>query len=215
MSSRKFELGERTMGAGRKRCFDKSEALDKAMRVFWENGYAGTSVTDLTDALGINKPSLYAAFGNKEQLFSATLEHYTSHYGKPILQRLTDPADAPFLERIRAYMLGVADLVSDKRSPKGCFIVKSNCEAGGSAIPEDISLSLEAMRSVHQQAIREAIESEQRKGLLLKTIKPVDIAEYLLSVLYGISVQARQGKSKKELSKIVDIAINALPLPNK
>ena len=170
-------------------------------------------MTDLTDALGINKPSLYAAFGNKQQLFGAALEHYTSHYGAPILQRLTEPAEAPFAERIRTYMLGVTDLVSDKRSPKGCFIVKSNCEAGGSAIPEDISLSLQAMRSVHRQTIRTVVEAEQRKGLLLQTVKPSDIAEYLLSVLYGISVQARQGKSKRELAKIVDIAINALPLP--
>jgi AcrR family transcriptional regulator len=202
------------MSAGRKRCFDKSDALDKAMRVFWQNGYAGTSVTDLTDALGINKPSLYAAFGNKEQLFGAALEHYTSHYGTPILQRLSEPAEAPFAERIRAYMLAITELVSSNTSPKGCFLVKSNCEAGGGAIPEDISLSLQAMRSVHQQAIRKVVESEQQKGLVLKTAKPADIAEYLLSVLYGISVQARQGKSKRELAKVVDIALNALPLPN-
>jgi AcrR family transcriptional regulator len=215
MSSRKFELSERKMGAGRKRCFDKSDALDKAMRVFWENGYAGTSVTDLTDALGINKPSLYAAFGNKEQLFNATLEHYTSHYGTPILKLLTDPVETPFAERLRAYMLGITDLVTSKQSPKGCFIVKSNCEAGSSAIPEDIELSLQAMRSDHQKEIREAVEAEQRTGLLLKSIKPADIADYLLSVLYGISVQARQGKSKKELSKVIDIAINALPLPER
>ncbi|MES9946175.1 MAG: TetR/AcrR family transcriptional regulator [Candidatus Thiodiazotropha sp.] len=201
------------MSAGRKRTFDKSDALDKAMRVFWRNGYSGTSVTDLTEALGINKPSLYAAFGNKEQLFGAALEHYSSHYGAPILERLTEPPEAPVTERIRAYMLGITDLVSNKALPKGCFIVKSNCEAGGSAIPDEISLSLHSMRSAHQQALRKVVETEQKRGLLQQTDKAGDIAEYLLSVLYGISVLARQGKSRKELLKVVDIAINALPLP--
>ncbi|MES9990853.1 MAG: TetR/AcrR family transcriptional regulator [Candidatus Thiodiazotropha sp.] len=199
------------MGAGRKRTFDKSDALDKAMRVFWRNGYSATSVTDLTEALGINKPSLYAAFGNKEQLFGAALEHYTSHYGAPILQRLTEPAEAPVSERIKAYMLGITDLVSNKATPKGCFIVKSNCEAGGGDIPDDISLLLQTMRSAHQQTLRKVIATEQERGLLAQTEKPGDIAEYLLSVLYGISVLARQGKSRKELHKVVDIAISALP----
>ncbi|MCU7845139.1 MAG: TetR/AcrR family transcriptional regulator [Candidatus Thiodiazotropha sp. (ex Monitilora ramsayi)] len=183
------------------------------MRVFWENGYSGTSVNDLTEALGINKPSLYAAFGNKEQLFATALEHYMSHYGTPLIEQLTQPSEAPFTERIRDYMLGIIDLVNNKASPKGCLFVKSSCEAGGTAIPDDVSLTLQAMRSVNEQALRKVIEAEQKRGLLLQTAKPRDLAEYLLSVLYGISVLARQGKSRRELVRVVEIAINALPLP--
>jgi AcrR family transcriptional regulator len=64
------------MTAGRRRSFDEAQALETAMRVFWRRGYQGTSLSDLTAALGINKPSLYAAFGNKEQLFARALAHY-------------------------------------------------------------------------------------------------------------------------------------------
>ncbi|MEW8028471.1 MAG: TetR/AcrR family transcriptional regulator [Candidatus Thiodiazotropha sp.] len=199
------------MKAGRKRAFVKSDALDKAMRVFWENGYSGTSVSDLTEVLGINKPSLYAAFGNKEQLFATALEHYMSHYGAPLMERLTNPAETPFAERVRAYMLGIIDLINGNDSPKGCLFVKSCCEAGSSAMPENISLSLQEMRQVNALLLTKAVQAEQKRGHLHKTTKPRDIAEYLLSVLYGLSVLARQGKSHRELVRIVDIAIKALP----
>ncbi|MFC1334476.1 MAG: TetR/AcrR family transcriptional regulator [gamma proteobacterium symbiont of Clathrolucina costata] len=200
------------MGAGRKRTFEKSDALDKAMRVFWEHGYAGTSVSDLTEVLGINKPSLYSAFGNKEQLFAKALEHYMSHYGAPLLERLTQPADLPFADRVRAYMLGIVDLINSDDSPKGCLFVKSCCETGSSALPEDISLSLQEMRQVNAQLLTKAVQAEQKRCLLLQTAKPRDIAEYLLSVLYGLSVLARQGKSRRELVRIVNVAITALPM---
>ncbi|MBT2990416.1 MAG: TetR/AcrR family transcriptional regulator [Candidatus Thiodiazotropha sp. (ex Ctena orbiculata)] len=203
-----------TMTAGRKRAFDKTEALDKAMRVFWENGYSATSVSDLTEVLGINKPSLYAAFGNKEQLFATALEHYMSHYGAPLMERLTQPEDAPLADRIRAYMLGIIDLVNSKESPKGCLFVKSSCEAGGSALPEDVSQSLRVMRQVNEKRLTRVLETERKRGLLPATAKPRDIAEYLVSVLYGLSVLSKQGKSRSELIRIVDIAINALPTPD-
>ncbi|MET0072470.1 MAG: TetR/AcrR family transcriptional regulator [Candidatus Thiodiazotropha sp.] len=202
------------MTAGRKRAFDKSEALDRAMRVFWENGYSGTSVCDLTEALGINKPSLYAAFGNKEQLFARVLEHYTSHYGAPLRERLSQPADAPIADRIRAYMLGIIDLVNSKELPKGCLFVKSSCEAGGSALPEDLSLTLQVMRQANEKSLAEVLEHERKLGQLPATAKPKDLAEYLVSVLYGLSVLSKQGKSRGELIRIVDIAINALPTPD-
>jgi AcrR family transcriptional regulator len=201
------------MNAGRKRAFDKSDALDKAMRVFWENGYSGTSLNDLTDALGINKPSLYAAFGNKEQLFETALDHYVSHYGSPLIERLTQPQEAPFSDRVRSYMVGIIDLINSKESPKGCMFVKSCCEAGSDAIPEEVSLLLQTISQEKEQALTLIIEAEQKKGLLLQTAKPREIAEYLLSVLYGLSVCARQGKSPKELVRIVDFVINSLPIP--
>ena len=121
------------MSAGRKRAFDKAEALDKAMRFFWDNGYSGTSVNDLSAALGINKPSLYAAFGNKERLFATALEHYMTQYGAPLMERLAQPEEAPLAERMRSYLLGIVNLVSDTESPKGCLFVKSNCESGSAA----------------------------------------------------------------------------------
>lgn len=201
------------MKAGRKRTFDKTEALDKAMRVFWLNGYSGTSVNDITEALGINKPSLYAAFGNKEQLFATALDHYMSQYGAPLLERLTQPADAPLTVRMRAYLLGIVNLVSNKESPKGCLFVRSSCESGSAAMPKDVSISLHDMGLIAEQALTEFLEAEQKQGQLLPSANPRDIAGYLLSVMYGLSVLARRGKIRKELDKIVEFTIDTLPVP--
>ncbi len=200
------------MSAGRKRAFDKAEALDKAMRVFWDNGYSGTSVNDLTAALGINKPSLYAAFGNKERLFTTALEHYMSRYGAPLMERLAGPEEAPLAERLRAYLLGIVNLVSDRELPKGCLFVKSSCESGGAAMPEGVSASLQDMGSAFEQALTERLEAERKCGQLLPTTDPRDLAGYLLSVMYGLTVLARRGKSREELEAIVEVTINALPV---
>ncbi|MCG7982035.1 MAG: TetR/AcrR family transcriptional regulator [Candidatus Thiodiazotropha lotti] len=200
------------MSVGRKRSFDKSEALDKAMRLFWENGYSGTSVSDLTEQLGINKPSLYAAFGNKEQLFQSALERYMACYAAPLLEQLTTPDEQPLAQRVRRYMNNIIELVSDTSSPKGCLFVKSSCEAGGTGIPEEITQSLQNMGLASQQVLTTLFEQEQRQGRLSTTAEPKVLADYLMSVLYGISVLARQGRPKQELSTIVEMTITTLSL---
>ncbi|MES9860720.1 MAG: TetR/AcrR family transcriptional regulator [Candidatus Thiodiazotropha sp. LLP2] len=200
------------MSAGRKRAFDKSAALDKAMHVFWENGYSGTSISDLTEALGINKPSLYAAFGNKEQLFTTALEHYKSRYGEPVLEKLTKPADLPLVDRIRTYAQGIVDLVCGKSYPRGCLFVKSSCESGSTGIPDDITSLLQNMGSATQLTLSRLFELEQQQGRISSHTKPEELASYLLSVLYGISVLARQGRPREELNGIIEVAIKGLPL---
>jgi AcrR family transcriptional regulator len=200
------------MNAGRKRSFCKEEALDKAMRVFWENGYAGTSVTHLTSALGINKPSLYAAFGNKEKLFSTALDHYIDQYAAQNMDRLINPPDAPLKERLGAYFSGIIDVICDCESPKGCMLVKSSCESGGVAVPSEIESSLEAMGEATEAALFNVLEAERLADRLPKDAPVQDITGYLLSVTYGLSVLARQGKTKQELSSVVEMAISTLPL---
>ena len=204
-------MATRTMTAGRKRTFDKEEALNQAMQVFWRNGYSGTSMNDLTSALGINKPSLYAAFGNKEQLFDAALRHYMSLYGGPLFDRLTESTDTPLSNRLRNYLFGIVDLTSDRELPTGCLFVKSNCESGGEAIPEEIAESLRELGSANEQALTKFLRSEQRRGELPSTTNPRELAGYLISVMYGLSVLARSGKSRKQLRAIVDIAVASLP----
>jgi AcrR family transcriptional regulator len=199
------------MSAGRKRSFDKEEALDKAMRVFWENGYAGTSITHLTSALGINKPSLYAAFGNKEQLFATSMEHYMDRYAAPAAHHLTEPPDAPLKERLKAYLFGIIDVISDCDSPKGCMYVKSSCESGGAAIPGEITTDLQNMGMASEKVLTNLLEAERRKGRLPADTPVQDIASYLLSVTYGLSVLARRGKTKEELMAVAEMAVSALP----
>lgn len=197
--------------AGRKRSFDKEEVLDKAMRVFWDNGFAGTSMSDLTEAIGINKPSLYATFGNKEQLFNAAMGHYINRYGSPSMKHLTEPADLPLLSRLENYMFAIIATITAEASPKGCFVVKTCCESGGDSLPEDTTASLVAISEDMEQILEEFLLNEQLKGQLSKRLKAKDIAAYLLSLLYGLSVMARRGKPTEALQAIVKTTLKTLP----
>lgn len=199
------------MKAGRKRSFDKEEALDKAMRVFWENGYAGTSLAQLTEALGINKPSLYAAFGNKEQLFATAMEHYVERYAARNIERLTQPPGATLRQRLSAYLAGVIDTITDSECPKGCMYVKSSCESGSVAVPDEIQASIDEMGLATEQALAGMLEAEQQSGELPADVRVQDIVGYILSVTYGLSVLARRGKTKKELITVAEMAIGSLP----
>jgi AcrR family transcriptional regulator len=199
------------MNAGRKRSFSKEEALDKAMRVFWENGYAGTSLAQLTSALDINKPSLYAAFGNKEQLFTTAMEHYMDRYAAAPMQALIQTTDLPLKQRLSAYLLGIIDVICDCDSPKGCMYVKSSCESGSAAVPCEITNNLQDMGLASEMALASLLEAEQRKGQLPADMQVNETTAYLLSVTYGLSVLARRGKTKEELAKVADLAVSTLP----
>ena len=199
------------MNAGRKRSFCKDEALDKAMRVFWENGYAGTSIAQLTTELGINKPSLYAAFGNKEQLFATAMEHYVNEYAAQNLDRLLNPPGAPLSERLMAYYSGIIDVICDCESPKGCMFVKSSCESGGAGVPAEIESSLMDMAQANEMALAGLFEAEIQSGRLPDDTRVQDLAGYLLSVTYGLSVMARRGKTKEELKAVAEMAVSTLP----
>ncbi len=200
------------MNAGRKRTFEKDEALDKAMRVFWENGYSGTSLTDLTTELGINKPSLYAAFGNKEKLFQASIEHYMTEYGMPRLQNLDKNSDVPVKEKLKAYLYSVIELQTEKESPNGCFFVKSQCESGRVGFPKQMTALLEKMGGMNEEMINRFFENEVSKGHFSKNADPKEMSGFLLSVLFGLAVQARSGKTKQELQDIADYTINTFPI---
>ena len=199
------------MNAGRKRSFCKEEALDKATRVFWENGYAGTSLAQLTSALGINKPSLYAAFGNKEQLFAASMEHYMQKYAAKNADRLINPPDATLRERLGAYLSGIIDVICDCESPRGCMFVKSSCESGSVAIPREVESSLNDMALANEATLSEVLETERLRGQLSADARIKDLTAYLLSVTYGLTVLAGRGKTREELNSVADMAIGSLP----
>ncbi|WP_299881272.1 TetR/AcrR family transcriptional regulator [uncultured Cocleimonas sp.] len=200
------------MNAGRKRNFEKDEALDKAMRVFWENGYSGTSLSDLTTELGINKPSLYAAFGNKEKLFESSIERYVSEYIAPRLHNLDTNSDAPVKQKLKDFLYSVIELQTENESPNGCFFVKSQCESGSVGFPEDMTLLIEKMNVMNEEMVKQFFQSEISKGHFTKDADPKEMSGFLLSVLFGLAVQARSGKSRKQLQQIANYTINALPI---
>lgn len=195
------------MNAGRKRAFDKEEALTKAIQVFWENGYSGTSLTDLTAALGINKPSLYAAFGNKEQLFKAALDHYVCDARAAFLC-LINSSDIPLKARLKTFLYGMIDRVTDCESPKGCLFVKTACESGGVAIPDEITTLLRDMELRMETQLTGLFEAELPEGSQVH-----NITLYIQLLMSGLSVQAKRGKSSDELKAVADIALQLVPDP--
>src|SRR3954466_15006944 len=106
--------------AGRPRAFDERKALDAALKVFWRQGYEGASLPELTEAMGINRPSLYAAFGNKEALFRRAIERYVEGPAAHFREALREPTARAVVERL---LRGTVDSLTDSRNPPGCFLV--------------------------------------------------------------------------------------------
>ncbi|GAC05959.1 MULTISPECIES: TetR/AcrR family transcriptional regulator [Alteromonadales] len=193
--------------AGRKRAFDREIALDKAMRIFWNNGYAATSVAHLTSELGINTPSLYAAFGNKEKLFKEVIAHYITQYSDPCYRHITEPSDAPFIERLRACFYELIQEFSDADTPLGCLLVKSVNESDSVAFPEEATVYINQFGLKTQNLITTLIESE---GVITESETAELQTKYLLSVLYGLSTQIRAGESQQVAESVMDYALNSI-----
>src|SRR2546423_6942052 len=115
---------------GRPRGFDPDKALDRALQVFWRKGYEGASLSDLTGAMGINRPSLYAAFGNKEALFRRALDRYAAGPAAYAREALNEPTARAVAERLLG---GAVDLLSDPRNPRGCLVVQGALACGEAA----------------------------------------------------------------------------------
>lgn len=197
------------MGPGRRRSFDEAQALETAMRVFWRRGYQGTSLSDLTGALGINKPSLYAAFGNKEQLFARALAHYGNRHGLPLMTHLLEPADAPLRERVRAYLTAVARMLTDPELPGGCLVAQSSCEAGGGGLPDAALCSLADVRGETHRALAELFARERAAGRLAAGQEPDALARYLMTLMMGMAAMARGGTGPAALAPVIDLAVEA------
>src|SRR6185503_6562706 len=112
---------------GRPRAFDMDQALDQALHVFWEKGYDGASIADLTEAMGINPPSLYAAFGNKEALFRLALQRYEATRDAFFAEAFAAPTAREAMERL---LFGIAEALSDRSKPQGCLMVQAALSGG-------------------------------------------------------------------------------------
>lgn len=192
------------MAAGRHRSFNKEDALEKAMLVFWTNGYPGTSLTDLTTAMGINKPSLYAAFGNKEKLFNQTLTFYLAKHGSYHSEQLVNKKQ-PLKARVKNYLLSIATMLTNPKSPKGCFICLSTSEVAGSCLPENIS---NQVTDINQQSLA-FLQAffEQEKAASNVEGNAQTMANYLLTLQFGLAVAARNGSDMTELDNTIALSV--------
>jgi AcrR family transcriptional regulator len=191
---------------GRPLGFDPEKALEAALRVFWEKGYEGTALSDLTAAMGINRPSIYATFGNKEALFRKALDRYSERMTNYTAEALKEPTARAVAERL---MVGTADLLSCPGNPKGCLMVQGALACGDEADP--IRKELIARRATGEAALRERFERAKVEGDLPAAADPGDLARYVMAVMHGMSVQSAGGASREELQGVVDLSLRAWP----
>ena len=194
------------MPRGRPREFDVDQALDRALEVFWRKGYEGASLQDLTQAMGINRPSLYAAFGSKEKLFRRALDRYAEGPAAYRRQALEEPTARAVVERL---LRGAAELVTDPKNPSGCFAVQGALACGEAA--ESVKRELIARRAAAEVALRERFACAAEEGDLPDGVDCADLARYVVTVLHGMAVQAAGGAKREELLRVVAIALRAWP----
>lgn len=190
------------MKAGRQRVFNKDVALEKAMEVFWTNGFPGTSLSDLTAAMGINKPSLYSAFGNKEELYKSTLKRYVEKQGA-IHTKYLFSADKCLRERLQDYLTSIAQMVTDPKLPGGCYVCLSTSEVGGTCIPEEAMQTIIKINKTTKSSLAAFFKSEIAAGNVINKRSPAVMANYILSLQFGLAVMARNGKKLTELNEMI------------
>ncbi|WP_420479631.1 TetR/AcrR family transcriptional regulator [Brevundimonas sp. FT23028] len=191
--------------AGRPRSFDRDEALDSALRVFWSKGYADASMTDLTGAMGINAPSLYAAFGSKEDLFREAVRLYTETEGASLWASMREAPTAR--EAIEGLLLATANVSGQCGRPQGCLIALSG--ANPDALPEKACSELKQVRVDSIASLRERLEIAQAAGELAPTADPAAIAAFYLTVQQGMTFRAREGAGPEELTATARAAMLA------
>lgn len=191
---------------GRPRVFDPDEALDKALEIFWNRGYEGTSLAELTETLGVNKPSLYAAFGNKEELFMKALSKYTTGPVAFVRDVVNEPTARAVAQR---FLYEAAEFLTQPSHPKGCMVVQGALSGGESA--EMVKKVLIQYRAAYENLLTKRFEQAKSDRDLPGDASPQALAKYLATLHQGMSVQATSGASKDELLAIADLALSAWP----
>jgi AcrR family transcriptional regulator len=190
---------------GRKLTFDVGKALDAAMTVFWEKGYEGSSLDDLTDAMGIGRPSLYNSFGNKEQLFRRVLRRYERQQLGFAWRALQLPRARHVVE---AFIDGFLRLATSACAPKGCLGTHAAIACSEEAAP--IKLLIEHRREVYIGALTRRFKKALADGDMSGNADPRVLAVYVITIVNGLALQAKYGLDPVLLTKAAQMAISAL-----
>lgn len=181
--------------AGRPRSFDRDEALSRALTVFWTRGYADASMADLTSAMGINSPSLYAAFGSKERLFREAVRLYTEREGATLWASMKEAATAR--AAIEGLLLATAEANGQCDRPKGCLLVLSG--AHPDALPPGICGEMATIRKDSFATMEARLRDGQAAGEIAPDADPAAIAAFYTTVQQGMTFRAREGAPPDEL----------------
>ncbi|MEU6824523.1 TetR/AcrR family transcriptional regulator [Streptomyces atriruber] len=194
-----------TKQRGRPRSFDRETALEQAIRTFWENGYEGTSVSDLTRVMGIGAPSLYAAFGDKRTLFDEVVVRYGATHGVFGARAFDEEPTAR--AAVSRMLHEAAAEFTDPSHPRGCLVISAatNCTT-----PE-VEEALRDRRNTNVGLIESRIRASVAAGELPDSIDPAALARYTGAVFQGMSQQARDGATREDLEAVADLAMTAWP----
>jgi len=193
------------MGMGRPREFDAETALDQAMEVFWRHGYEGATIAQLTEAMGINPPSLYACFGNKEGLLKAALDRYTKLRGVWMDEVVAAPTARAVAERM---LMGIAEKQTDPANPPGCLLVQGGIACGTGS--ENVPFELAARRAQNEDQLRDRFVRAKAEGDLKPTSDPAALARYVSAVSVGMGVMASSGSDREALRQVASVAVQAV-----
>jgi len=191
---------------GRPREFDRDRALDSAMRVFWRYGYEGASLTELTTAMGINRPSLYAAFGDKAALFREAVARYGAGPGRYVRRALGQPTARQVAETL---LRGAVANATDPAHPGGCLWVQGALATG----PEwaQVRDEMTALRARGIDQIRARFDRARSDSDLPEGTDTEALTLFIISMMHGIAVQAAAGFTREQLQRVADLAMSTWP----
>lgn len=194
---------------GRPRVLESEKALDVALRVFWQKGYEGTSYNDLTEAIGVKKPALYSAFGNKEDLFRKVLERYNDEYQAFMPEALELPTARLVAERI---LYGSIELNTRFPEHPGCLVINACLAASDGAEP--VRRAVIEARLDAEARLRERFQRAKAEADLPDNANPAALATLMTALLHGLAVQAKAGYSRGTLEAAADQVLANWPSAN-
>ena len=194
---------------GRPRSFDRERALEQAIEVFWKKGFEGASIADLTEAMGINPPSLYAAFGDKENLFLQAVERYNAQRGDscPYCDETTARGA---VEKLLLYM---ADELCNSDHPRGCMMVMAAATSASSS--QQLQAVLAQKRAASRANLKARIEKGIKDGDVLPGTNAGELADFYSTIITGMSLVSRDGATRKSLVATVENAMRLFPSAKK
>ncbi|QRM34028.1 TetR/AcrR family transcriptional regulator [Microvirga sp. VF16] len=200
-------MDEPTRKRGRPRMLDREAGLEIAARLFWQHGYEGTSIADLTQAMGITPPSLYAAFSSKEELYRQALDHTIERESKRRSEVLQGEMSA--YDALEFYLRDVVQGITNPDKPRGCIV--STAVLQHAKENESVATAVAARREVSLQALKTRFHRAINEGELPTDTDTDALARFYAAVVQGMSAQACDGACTERLMQIVDIALSAWP----
>jgi len=194
---------------GRPRSFDSEKALEQALGLFWHRGYLGTSYSDLCAETGLSKPSLYAAYGNKEETFLTALDLYVSRYVLPGIDILESEPNPP--EAVRKLLVATVEGLTAKGTPQGCMIATNAACAAAPGVPPAIAIALKAAAKKTPNALATRLTRVQAARQLPPDTNISALTAFYDTLIAGLSGLAKQGTPRKALMQAVDTAMLIWP----